>query len=47
MSIWTAVYQKLDFFVRKSWLSVIVNVPAKKKKKKDIRLILVLIHQTR
>ena len=34
MSIWTAVHQKLDFFVRKRWLSVTVNIPAKKKKKK-------------
>ena len=44
MSIWTGVHQKLDFFLRKSWLSVTVNIPAKKY---DIRLILVLIHQIR
>ena len=31
-SIWIAVHQKLDFFIRKSWLSVTVNIPAKKRK---------------
>ena len=33
MSIWTVLtifHQKLNFFVRKSWLSVTVKIPAKK-----------------
>ena len=29
-SVWTGTHQKLDFFVRKTWLPVTVNIPAKK-----------------